>query len=376
MAKLYTPGGPAGGSPVEIRMDSEGLHGGDLRLPWDGMDARLGGYEDAWVLLSAPGAPGVEIWLQPEELAALLASAEAIPGAVRARLEGVRGTRQHRAGTRLQLRLAFAAVLVALLAWFFSGGLVDLAVRAIPPSAETVIGDLAAEAMTGDTPPCADVAVSAAVESVFGRLREQLEPTPYEFRVRVLGDPQVNAFALPGGEVFVLSGLLDRAGDEHELAAVLGHELYHVVLRHGMRGIVRAAGLRVALALLLGDASETLQLLGQTAGNLTALSFGRDQEREADERGMRLIARAGFDPGGAVRFFGKLAEDQGDTGGSLERMAAFASTHPASSERQERLRGIAASVRPKEPRGIEVDWGSLKERCAAPAAAPPAPESP
>ena len=117
---------------------------------------------------------------------------------------------------------------------------------------------------------------------------------------------------------------------------------------------------------LLGGASDGAQIFGGYASKLGQLKFGRDQEREADELGVRLMVDAGFDAGGAISFFGKLAEQTGDSGGSLERMASMASTHPASTERQERLRELATRLQPGwGAQELDTDWKKLRMLCSA-----------
>ncbi len=100
--------------------------------------------------------------------------------------------------------------------------------------------------------PCTDPELVSAVEEVLVRLVEGMDDPPYEFRVRVIQSEDINAFALPGGEIFFHSALLEKSESVHEVAAVMGHEVQHVLQRHGMRGIVRSAGLSIGLTVLLG----------------------------------------------------------------------------------------------------------------------------
>src|SRR5690606_27342106 len=122
-------------------------------------------------------------------------------------------------------------------------------------------------------------------------------------RVTVVVDEQVNAFALPGGEVFVLTGLLERVEDDDALLrGVLAHELGHAVRRHGVRLLARKAAFGVAIALIIGQVDEVVVTLAAGASELDGLSHSRAMETEADEFGVNLLGRAGHDADGLARF--------------------------------------------------------------------------
>ena len=236
----------------------------------------------------------------------------------------------------------------------------------MPRSAEASLGAIIAESVVEDSELCTDPALVGAVEQILVRLVESMEGRRYEYRVRVLRDPEINAFALPGGEIFFNSGLLERAESEHEVAAVMGHEVQHIRQRHGLRSIVRSLGITVGVRAVLGDIGEGVAVLADYAGSLTSLKFGRDQERASDVGGIALMTTAGFDPQGAVNFFGKLAEDAGEPGTGVGLMfRTMTSTHPASSERTDRLRELAAARPSTTVTELGVDWQSLRSRCSA-----------
>ena len=132
--------------------------------------------------------------------------------------------------------------------------------------------------------------------------------TPFTFRV--LDSPVVNAFALPGGYIYVTRGLLSHLNNEAQLAVVLGHEVTHVAARHasqraatqqfGMIGLIGAA--IGGQAILGGSAGENILDLGSTAAGLLFLQYGRDDERESDRNGVDYAARVGYKPGEASAF--------------------------------------------------------------------------
>lgn len=170
-------------------------------------------------------------------------------------------------------------------------------------------------------------------------------------------DPQINAFALPGGFVGINSGLLVSADSESELAGVVAHEIGHVLQRHVARGMTQqsrsghlmmasvAAALLAALA-GSGDLAMGVAAFGQAAAIDQQLGFSRQAEQEADRIGLEMMRRAGFDPHGMVKTFGRLMNasrlNEGSGGG------AYASTHPLSIQRmsdmENRIRTLPVSA--------------------------------
>ena len=167
-------------------------------------------------------------------------------------------------------------------------------------------------------------------ERIAGVAQVDLPGTDWEFVVFQKGD--ANAFAMPGGKVGVNSGLIDlAAGNEDEIAAVMGHEIAHVALRHSNKRMSQAIGLGVGGVILdvaLRNQSSTDRMLGRAAYGVgstvgVALPFSRENEMEADHRGLYYSAMAGYDPRGAISFWRKMeAKNKG------KRMPQFLSTHP------------------------------------------------
>jgi len=140
----------------------------------------------------------------------------------------------------------------------------------------------------------------------------------------------INAFALPGGYMGVFEGLMNVAEDQHQLAAVIGHEIAHVTARHGAERVSRHQATGFAVNVLGGatGSQQTAALLGLGAQVGLLLPFGRAQETEADRLGLDYMARAGFNPAGAVKLWNNMAQASGGGG-----PPAFLSTHPTSDSR-------------------------------------------
>lgn len=166
---------------------------------------------------------------------------------------------------------------------------------------------------------------------------------PWEFTI--LNSDVVNAFALPGGQVFITRGLASQLDNEAQLAGVLGHEIGHVTARHGNQQMSRSVALQgglVASSIVIGAAGEDSVIreygqyglpVAQVGGQLVLLSYGRDAEYQADELGMRYMARAGYKPSGQRGVMQKLAELS--AGG--QRPPAWLSTHPYPEARIDRI---------------------------------------
>ena len=166
---------------------------------------------------------------------------------------------------------------------------------------------------------------------------------PWEFKV--LDDPLVNAFALPGGYIYVTRGILAHFDSEAELAAVLGHEIGHVTARHSANQLSKqtlATGLLIAGSLALDYDEQYIAGLAGIAAQLMFLKFSRDDERQADALGLRYIDRQGYDPRPMTNVFetlGRVSEAAGGGAGPK-----WASTHPAPENRVQLLNGQIAQM--------------------------------
>lgn len=159
--------------------------------------------------------------------------------------------------------------------------------------------------------------------------------TPYKYDFHLLADPNVvNAFALPGGQVFITYALFSRLESEEQLAGVLGHEIGHVVARHSAQRIADQQltdGLTGAAVLATGD-QNTAQM-AQMVGNMINMKYGRGQELQSDELGVRFMLEAGYEPEGLLGVMKILEEASGG-----QRVPEFQSTHPSPENRMERIK--------------------------------------
>ena len=165
----------------------------------------------------------------------------------------------------------------------------------------------------------------------------------YPFKFHTLADPRtVNAFALPGGQVFITMALLSRLETEGQLAGVLGHEVGHVLARHSAEHIAKdqlAQGLTGAFA--MGSGSMSATQIAQTVSQMTMLSYGRSDEIEADALGLRLMSEAGYDPRAMIRVMQILEKASG-----CSRTPEFQSSHPSPPHRIEEINARLAKAFP------------------------------
>lgn len=198
---------------------------------------------------------------------------------------------------------------------------------------EIRLGEQAAAQVLSESNKIPSPEIQQYLDWVGQRIAQHVEPEyrdlPWEFTG--IDDPSVNAFALPGGKIFIYRGLLERMDNEAQLAGVLAHEIGHVVGEHADDRIARAQGISLGAAVLgaaVGVAASDEELVSLVVGgasyggSLYLLSFSRDQEAESDELGLRYMTRAGYNPEG-MRQVMEILDKASDRGG-----IEFFQTHP------------------------------------------------
>ncbi len=236
--------------------------------------------------------------------------------------------------------------------------LTNIIAKAIPLSWEKTLGDAAVAAMSaGKT--VNDEKLLKPVREIGTYLESKGNDPRYKFKFYVVKDDQINAFALPGGNVVVYTGLLKNSDSPEEVAGVLAHEIQHVYQRHGVKRVVKRFGISIFLSLMFGNIGGQLDQIG---GELAGLKFDREEESEADRMGLQLLYNSGVDPNGMVIFFQKLKEMNKD----LPEVLAFLSTHPATENRIEVLQKLIKEKYDNRPfkKEFNIDWKEVKEIAA------------
>jgi predicted Zn-dependent protease len=177
--------------------------------------------------------------------------------------------------------------------------------------------------------------------------------TEWQYEFHLLNDPEtINAFALPGGQIFITTALLSRFQTEGQLAGVLGHEIGHVVARHSAQQIAKSEltqGLIGGVVVAASDPNNprsgaAAAQIATVVGQLVNMKFGREDELQSDQLGVRFMAEAGYDPRAMVAVMQILAE-AGDGG----RQPEFFSTHP---NPENRLQRIQEAIQAEFPNGV------------------------
>ncbi len=210
---------------------------------------------------------------------------------------------------------------------------------------EIAIGQQAQEEIRKQTPQVPDAQVRGYVAALGKQLAVHASGAEYPYSFSTADYRELNAFALPGGPVWINRGILVEAGNEAQVAGVMAHEIAHVAQRHSAQQITKgtvANGLLGLLGAVLGNDGGAGAAAARIAAGVTAnsfmLKFSRDDEREADEEGVRIMQRAGFDTRGMLEFMQVLAQQSGRSGGAAE----FLSTHPAPASRVRELEQLVA----------------------------------
>jgi predicted Zn-dependent protease len=242
---------------------------------------------------------------------------------------------------------------------------------------EREMGHAVAEQAAQEMPLLRDEPIARFVRELGGHIVQRADTTGRAYEFLVIDSDVANAFALPGGFIFVNRGILERAGNASELAGVLAHEIGHVVERHGLEQMAKARNTNAVVSLvyvLLGRApGGAEQVALQVAGSAWMAKHSREAEREADRVAVVYLARAGLDPRGMPQFFQRLLE--ADRNGSSDLLAWF-STHPVTEERIADTEAMVAQLPPSAVERAAVDlpqFAQMRERLAT---LPPPPADP
>ena len=263
-----------------------------------------------------------------------------------------RPPRKRRAGLVLACLLG-AGVLVGLMIGL--APMSKLLAHLIPAGLERQWGQSIAEGLEGQMKPCTGREGRRVLDALAQRLAEPLPADRRGVRVHVLRSKDVNALALPGGEIILFSALVAKAGDSDELAGVLAHEITHIGERHVSAAMIRALGVGVFVTMITGDASG---LVASGLGAALAGAYTREDESAADMGALSLLEEAGIGSDGLARFFRRLETMEGRQG----QVLAWLGTHPDSGVRAAAIEARRRPA-PRLPALSDADWQAVKRVC-------------
>lgn len=216
----------------------------------------------------------------------------------------------------------------------------------IPTSQEVAIGSGMAEEIGKTEKTFDDLVWQKYLSEVGQRIVSVSDRKDIEYHFTVIESDQINAFAAPGGYVYFYTGLLREMNSEAEMAAVMAHEISHVVARHGIKRVQSAMGVQLAYTLIFGgdDAGEAVNAGIVLGMGLAFAGYSRDAEREADQYGIHYMVKAGYDPAGAVAMFETLGRLGGERSGNV--FEKLSSSHPESQERAANAKDQISKLQP------------------------------
>lgn len=354
-----------------LHLNPAGVHfessKGSASLPLEGLRISLGGANDRLIFFQHANQPHVTFHTPDHSILndpVLAGHPELI-----AQIGRVRNKKRVAWAILLSVIGIFIASIVGLV--LAKDRIVNGVASAIPTEWEIKLGDTVFQQLMLTRHEIKDPALEAQLKQITAPLVAGIKDSRYPLKFHIIEDASLNAFALPGGNVVVHSGLLLAADKPEEVAGVLAHEIAHVTRRHGFRGIISSLGLYQILQAFLGDASGILAVLANNSAFLIDRKFSRDFEREADSTGWDYLLRANIEPEGMIEFFKKLqAEEKKQLeqihASGAETALSFLSTHPGTDERLRSLQAKWEKVRTKTGfHKFDLNYATFKDNLRA-----------
>ncbi len=319
-----------------------------MRLPLSGLELQLGGAEKNQIILCSRHPKGVRVYLGPDAERGLDDIAHP---ALYPMKDRIREMRLGRFTSRWKYRVRFGLTLAGGSIALFIAYRVLLfsAANLMPVAWEKKLGHYLGKGF--EMQAVQDAFVQDQIERLGKQVAGSETLLRYDFRFRVVPKKTVNAFAVPGGSIYVHTGLIEAAETPEELAGVLAHEIQHVLERHSLHQIVNKYGFSLLLDALLSG-SRAAELLS----DLSDLQFSRSQEKEADLGGLELLRKAQLGGSGMVRFFERTGTS------SQQGWLQYFSTHPADQNRALYLKEALKTL-PPTTRAPAIHWEDFKRRC-------------
>jgi beta-barrel assembly-enhancing protease len=218
---------------------------------------------------------------------------------------------------------------------------------------EEKLGNLFKDIIWDEYPRIEDNAADTALQAITKRLVDALDSSAYRYQFTIIKSKEINAFTIPGGNIFVFSGLIEMSDTPEQLAAVLAHEIGHAEKRHVVSKLVKQLSITAIVGILSGgDPSMLTSVLKDIVGN----TFDREQEVEADKFALELLEKSSISPKSLARFFEKLNENNLDYDKNLEILM----THPHNDNRIDEVRKYKTK-NDFESKPFEINWQRVKE---------------
>jgi predicted Zn-dependent protease len=221
---------------------------------------------------------------------------------------------------------------------------------------EVQMGQEYAAQINAQLPIVQDAEINRYVNVLGDTIARLADDRGLDYHFYIVNAAEVNAFAVPGGFIYVNRGLIERTQSLSQLAGVLGHEIGHVVRRHSVKQMEKAQGANIGVVLgctlLNVCGSDIAQAAIQVGGSALFAKFGRDDEREADEEAVKNVVRSGIHPKGIPEMFQILLAERQRNPGAVE---GWFSTHPGEEERTRETQGMVNKIDPAILAGLTVN---------------------
>lgn len=314
-----------------------------VRMPLRGLQLNMGGARQRLVFLSHPDFADWSIYTSDQRL--LKHPALQMQTSVQQQVKQSQRVRHlNWAVLILVLSLLVLAPVMLVMQW---GAVTASVAEQVPAEWEEQLGESTFAQYRTEHPLLESKDSQEALHLLTDPLISAIESDRYQYKLFIVNNSELNAFALPGGYIVINSGLILAADNASEVLGVLAHELAHVNEQHGIRNVISTAGSLVLVQAVLGDASGLLAIIANSAPLFINQGYSRAFETEADTEGLKLLQRAQVDPKGLIQFFEKLlakeqeqrvllGEDE-DIQELAESALGFLSSHPATQDRIDRL---------------------------------------
>jgi beta-barrel assembly-enhancing protease len=241
--------------------------------------------------------------------------------------------------TRPKIVAMLLGVIIMLAVGFYylttSETAINKIVNYLPQDLDSKLGSAVAEDSTffGGT-----VTTNEALDSFFMELKYSLKD---DIKLHLVEDSMVNAFAVPGGNVYLFRGIIQKMEDHTELAAVIGHESAHIHYRHSIKSLVRSMLGYSLVSMLTGDVTGASTVILQNANSIKDLQYSRGYESESDAFGLKAMCESGVDPQGMVQLFKHMSSNETE---KMEGYLKYLSTHPIHKDRISAMNSIIANL--------------------------------
>jgi beta-barrel assembly-enhancing protease len=260
----------------------------------------------------------------------------------------------------LRNTIIIGAVLVSLVGlYLLIPVLFNSAISLLPREWDEQLGIIGKQEMQSEYSMFNDRYVQNSIEEILVVLEQNVDPEDeWPFEIFVVNNDITNAFALPGGSIFVFTGLIAESSSAEEVAGVIAHEMGHIINRHGIKRIAQSIGTLVIIQLIFGNTDGFTSIAREFLTAATINNYSQSQEREADETSVILMHKAGLNPLALSEFFYRLKEQ----GEEVPAYLSWLSTHPSHDDRINAIENMVIKLPETSHMSLDVDWDEVKKR--------------